>query len=45
MGFIRGTALARRFGVGFTAIRKDQKLPIRNEHRVADPLVDYTGTE
>ncbi|MFC7164693.1 phosphoribosyltransferase family protein [Halospeciosus flavus] len=45
MGFIPGTALARRFGVGFIAVRKDEKLPIREEHRVADTLVDYTGKE
>lgn len=45
MGFIPGTALARRFDVGFLAIRKDEKLPIREEHRVADSLVDYTGAE
>ncbi|MGB9965081.1 phosphoribosyltransferase family protein [Halobacterium hubeiense] len=45
MGYIPGTALARRFGVGFVAIRKDQKLPIRERNRVADALVDYTGEE
>lgn len=45
MGYIPGTALARRFDVGFIAIRKDQKLPIREEHRIADDLVDYTGEE
>lgn len=45
MGFIPGTALARHFDVGFIAIRKDEKLPIHEEHRIADSLVDYTGEE
>ncbi|WP_435095934.1 phosphoribosyltransferase family protein [Halarchaeum sp. P4] len=45
MGYIPGTALARHFGVGFVSIRKDEKLPVREENRVADSLVDYTGEE
>lgn len=45
LGFIPGTALARRFGVGLITIRKDGKLPIRDRHREADTLVDYTGME
>jgi adenine phosphoribosyltransferase len=42
LGFVIGTALALRLGVGFVPVRKGGKLPVRNE-RVA--FKDYTGTE
>ncbi len=42
LGFIVGTALALRVGVGFVPIRKGGKLPVKNE-RVA--FTDYTGHE
>lgn len=42
LGFIVGTALALRLGVGFVPIRKGGKLPVRNE-RVS--FTDYTGNE
>jgi len=42
LGFVVGTALALRLGVGFVPVRKGGKLPVRNE-RVA--FRDYTGGE
>jgi adenine phosphoribosyltransferase len=42
LGFVVGTALALRLGVGFVPVRKGGKLPVRNE-RVA--FKDYTGVE
>jgi adenine phosphoribosyltransferase len=42
LGFIVGTALALRLGVGFVPIRKGGKLPVRHE-RVA--FHDYSGGE
>ena len=42
LGFVVGTALALRLGVGFVPVRKGGKLPVRNE-RVA--FRDYSGQE
>lgn len=42
LGFVVGTALALRLGVGFVPIRKGGKLPVRHE-RVA--FKDYSGAE
>ena len=42
LGFIVGTAIALRLGVGFVPVRKGGKLPVKNE-RVA--FRDYTGVE
>jgi adenine phosphoribosyltransferase len=42
LGFILGTALALKLGVGFVPVRKGGKLPVKNE-RVA--YRDYSGTE
>jgi len=42
LGFVVGTALALRLGVGFVPVRKGGKLPVQNE-RVA--FKDYTGAE
>ena len=42
LGFVVGTALALRLGVGFVPVRKGGKLPVRNE-RVA--FKDYSGAE
>lgn len=42
LGFIVGTALALRLGVGFVPVRKGGKLPVRHE-RVA--FRDYSGGE
>lgn len=42
LGFIVGTALALRLGVGFVPVRKGGKLPVRNE-RVT--FLDYSGVE
>ncbi|MBI5689587.1 MAG: adenine phosphoribosyltransferase [Verrucomicrobia bacterium] len=40
LGFIVGTALALRLGVGFVPIRKGGKLPVRHERA---EFTDYTG--
>ena len=42
LGFIVGTALALRLGVGFVPIRKGGKLPVRHERA---EFRDYSGTE
>lgn len=42
LGFIVGTALALRLGVGFVPLRKGGKLPVKHE-RVS--FQDYSGTE
>jgi adenine phosphoribosyltransferase len=42
LGFVVGTALALRLGVGFVPVRKGGKLPVRNE-RVT--FKDYSGAE
>jgi adenine phosphoribosyltransferase len=42
LGFVVGTALALKLGVGFVPVRKGGKLPVRNE-RVA--FKDYSGAE
>ncbi len=42
LGFVVGTALALKFGVGFVPVRKGGKLPVRNE-RVT--FRDYSGSE
>ena len=42
LGFVVGTALALRLGVGFVPVRKGGKLPVRNE-RIA--FKDYSGAE
>lgn len=42
LGFIVGTALALRLGVGFVPIRKGGKLPVQNERTV---FRDYSGVE
>lgn len=42
LGFIIGTALALKLGVGFVPVRKGGKLPVKNE-RVS--FKDYSGTE
>jgi adenine phosphoribosyltransferase len=42
LGFVVGTALALRLGVGFVPVRKGGKLPVRHE-RVA--FRDYSGQE
>lgn len=42
LGFIVGTAIALRLGVGFVPVRKGGKLPVRHE-RVS--FKDYSGAE
>jgi len=42
LGFILGTAIALRFNVGFLAIRKGGKLPVKTDQVY---FVDYTGQE
>ncbi|MDM8518782.1 phosphoribosyltransferase family protein [Anaerolineales bacterium HSG6] len=42
LGFILGTALALHFQVGFIAIRKGGKLPVKTEQI---SFVDYTGQQ
>ena len=42
LGFVVGTALALKLGVGFVPVRKGGKLPVKNE-RVA--FRDYSGAE
>ena len=42
LGFVVGTAIALRLGVGFVPVRKGGKLPVKHE-RVA--FRDYTGAE
>jgi adenine phosphoribosyltransferase len=42
LGFVVGTAIALRLGVGFVPVRKGGKLPVRNE-RVS--FKDYSGAE
>ncbi len=42
LGFIVGTAIALRLGVGFVPVRKGGKLPVKNE-RVS--FKDYSGVE
>ena len=42
LGFIVGTALALRLGVGFVPIRKGGKLPVRHERA---GFRDYSGVE
>jgi adenine phosphoribosyltransferase len=42
LGFIVGTALALRLGVGFVPVRKGGKLPVRHERAV---FRDYSGGE
>jgi len=41
LGFILGTALARRLGVGLVAIRKGGKLPVPT---LSERFVDYSGS-
>jgi adenine phosphoribosyltransferase len=42
LGFVVGTALALRLGVGFVPVRKGGKLPVRNEQVT---FKDYSGVE
>jgi adenine phosphoribosyltransferase len=42
LGFVPGGVLARELDAGFVAVRKGGKLPIPDEHRVAESFVDYT---
>ncbi len=42
LGFVVGTALALKLGVGFVPVRKGGKLPVKNE-RVS--FSDYSGVE
>jgi adenine phosphoribosyltransferase len=42
LGFIVGTAVALRLGVGFVPIRKGGKLPVKNERAA---FRDYTGED
>jgi len=42
LGFVVGTAIALRLGVGFVPVRKGGKLPVKNE-RVS--FKDYSGAE
>lgn len=42
LGFITGTALALRLGVGFVPLRKGGKLPVRHERA---SFRDYSGAE
>ena len=42
LGFVVGTAIALRLGVGFVPVRKGGKLPVKNE-RVS--FKDYSGVE
>lgn len=42
LGFILGTALALRLGVGFVPIRKGGKLPVRHERAM---FRDYSGAD
>lgn len=42
LGFVPGGVLARELDAGFIAVRKGGKLPIPEEHRVAESFVDYT---
>lgn len=42
LGFIVGTALALRLGVGFVPVRKGGKLPVKNERTA---FRDYSGGE
>lgn len=43
LGFVLGSALAQKEGVGFIAVRKGGKLPGKNILRRS--FIDYTGTE
>lgn len=42
LGFIVGTAIALRLGVGFVPVRKGGKLPVKNERAA---FKDYSGAE
>lgn len=45
MGFILGTALARRLGAGFIALRKESKLPYEKSDVLSVKYKDYSGSE
>ncbi|MFC7166996.1 phosphoribosyltransferase family protein [Halospeciosus flavus] len=45
LGFVPGACLARELDAGFVAVRKGGKLPIAEEYRISEDLVDYTGEE
>ena len=42
LGFILGTAIAERLGVGVVAIRKGGKLPVET---IREAFIDYSGNE
>lgn len=45
VGFVLGAAVARELDVGFVPVRKGGKLPIPDDDRLEESLVDYTETE
>lgn len=45
IGFVPGAVLAWELDAGFVSVRKGGKLPIEDEHRISDSLIDYTGEE
>lgn len=45
IGFVPGAVMAWELDAAFVSVRKGGKLPIDDEHRISDSLVDYTGEE
>lgn len=45
LGFVPGAVLARELDAGLVSVRKGGKLPIDEQFRISDTLVDYTGVE
>ncbi len=43
IGFVPGAVLAWELDAGLISIRKAGKLPIEEQYRISDSLVDYTG--